>query len=133
MSKLFSVMNINGKMSSNVLEISSHLREAYEKIFNNESNYINGSIKNFLQSRLVLQNLPKSSLKTAERLDSQILVEEVDKAIGKLKKATSPGCDGVTPELILLIYEMAPALVVNFVKEFLEEEAENRLNLLVKI
>ena len=71
-------------------------------------------------------------MKTAERLDCQILEEEVDIAIGKLKKATSPGCDGATPELILLIYEMAPALVVNFVKDFLEEEAENRLNLLVK-
>ena len=93
-------MEINGKMSSNALEISANLREVYEKIFNNECNYVSGSIRDFLQSRFVLQNLPRFSWKTAERLDCQILGEEVDIAMSKLKKATSPGCDRATPELI---------------------------------
>ena len=65
-------------------------------------------------------------------MEKQILGEEVDIAIGKLKKGTSPGWDGSTPELLFFIYELVPSLIKDFVQEFLEEKVENRLNLLVK-
>ena len=66
-------MQIKDKVSSNVLEISSHLKEVYGKIFNNDCNYVKSSIKDFLQSRLVLKNLPRFGSKVAEKLDCQIL------------------------------------------------------------
>ena len=125
-------MEINEKITSNPLEISSHLKEVYDKIFNNESNYTSGSIEKFLHDRSVLKNLPKFSKVTADFMEKQILGEEVDLAIGKLKKGTTPGWDGATPELIIFIYNLVPSLVRDFVQEFLEEKAENRLNLLVK-
>ena len=126
-------MQIKDKISSNVLEISSHLKEVYGNFFNNDCNYVKGSIKDFLQSRLVLKNLPRFDSKVAENLDCQILREEVELAMSKLKKSTSPGVDGATPELILTIYELVPALIVDFVKYFFEDGDENRVNLLVKI
>ena len=80
----------------------------------------------------MLKNLPKFSKITSEFMDKQILGEEVDSAIGKLKEGTSPGWDGATPELITFIHNLVPSLVREFVQEFLEEKAENRLNLLIK-
>ena len=102
------------------MEISAHLRVVYSKIFNNESNYVKGSIRDFLQSRLVFQNLPKFSSRAAEKLDCHIIKEEVGIAVNKLKKSTSPGNDGATPELIQTIYEIVPDLIVEFVKDFLD-------------
>ena len=84
-------MQIGDKVISNIMEISAHLRQIYNRIFNEESNYVKGSIKEFLKSRQVLQNLPKFSRKVAERLDCYILKEEVSMAVNKLKKSTSPG------------------------------------------
>ena len=87
-------MLIQDRLSSNILEILACLRNVYNRIFNNESNYVKGNIRDFLQSRLLLQNLPKFSSKVVERLDCHILKEEVEIAISKLKKLTSPGEEG---------------------------------------
>merc|ERR1712002_1386056 len=116
----------------NPMEMSMYLREVYEKIFNNKNNYKIGNIEKFLQERLVLTDLPKFSKTVADFMDEQILGEEVDCAVEKLKGGTAPGNDLATPELIIFIHGIVPSLIKDFVIEFLKGNKEDRLNLLVK-
>ena len=124
--KICERMEIDGTETSNLMEMSMHLREVYEKIFNNKNNYKIGNIEKFLQERLVLTDLPKFSKTVADSMDEQILGEEVDCAVEKLKGGTAPGYDLATPELIIFIHGIVPSLIKDFVIEFLEGNKEDR-------
>ena len=68
----------------------------------------------------------------AESLDMDILMEEVDRGVNKLRDGTSAGRDGSTPKLIKWLFTLVPQLFLDFARDFLRGNSEDRADLLIK-
>ena len=63
---------------------------------------------------------------SAHVLELDILLEEVEAAVHKLKPNTSPGPDGLTPECIKWLFETCPNVLLSFARNFLISTDEEK-------
>ena len=91
-------------------EINAELKSFYKNLY---SSKLTSASENLWQNPSALKDLPKLSNQTKDILDSDITIEELQKALTDLTNKKSPGVDGLTAEFYKFFFPILGPILLD--------------------